>query len=401
MCLGFNPTSAFSTSASLSALIHKDISCEGAWTGVFRSYTTSRVHVLTCIPVSGTSVVVFPIMHQHAEAIVPLPHEVSCFSRTIEGLTNPGKYVSVPGSGGAQEIPRSAAMRSASFASTTAPPPALDYRSIATRIVCNKFDSGATMLIELSTINLLGSSRDDVALCVLNAVKAGLDENQIAHERVMGAEGHDIVTGEMAFVSMLIEALVPGLDIIIGIMPEDDNDKKKTEATFSFLFDFDIMPLSIPLLGLMHNNPQAEKQHESYYLMTNLPDMKFVLSSDGLVAEVPLVPQSYKEFTIDAPAPASRSSLFSRTNSAAMMNQSQVSLAYKNAQQEFQSSLLADLDQQLAKVFKDVYTTSGFGIVDLVGMVIPSHTVSAEAKYIEAVFNSVSEMRKRKIAAAK
>lgn len=385
MCLGFNPSlsTADMTAAALSALMHENVSCDGSWTGVFRSYISSRVYVLTCIPVTGTSVVVFPILHQHADAISPLTHEVSCFARTIEGVMNPSKYLTRP----SEEVP---AVRSAGFQAPAMPPPTLDYRTIATRIVCNKFDSGATMLIDISTIDLLGSSRENLALCILNAIKDALDKHDIAHERVFGASdaSNDIITSEMTFASMIIEAIFPGLDIIIGIMPEEDKNK----ASFSFLFDFPTLPSCIPLLGLVHNNHHHEDQQmkESYYLMSNASDIKFVLKSDGVVPDLPIVPQSYKEFAFD--------SAVTRPTVNGGAGNSLYKPNYLEMQYDFQESMLSDLQKELTITLQTegVFTYT-FGIMDLAGMVIPSGAVSAQVKYNESVFNSVNEMRKRKL----
>ena len=270
MCLSLDlPSNAYVTdTVLLPPLAHDAVSCAGS-THVYATLEDGRVAIYSSHQVLGANLIGFPTLPGHSPALVPCC-ATECIGPYGSVIVAPERFA--PALEEEPPVYRSLGGDTAAFH-------CIAERVATMSVLVRKCeDGGASLVLSLSSLTSGGLSMEEraklarpVAMRTLVAVEAA----DIDPARVFGDafdRGDDSTW--FPFVAVLLEALVPGMDVVLGIMPVG----KKT-GTFSFLsvFNDDGRALELPLLGVTH----GETTHSGRLLVD---EACFVLCNDPTVA---------------------------------------------------------------------------------------------------------------------
>ena len=228
---------------------HKDVSCAGTYLVASKvGGSAGGVLWFQSIPVTGACCVVFPINPRDSAKLTPCA-TTECIAAQCDGTINPHKYT--------KYIERENTPQYRSFGV---------YRSLgddqptqlenAPLKVFENPDGGAVALIPAAKYipgNLTPEQRAELGPQLLACIRNGLAKANIEPTRVFGAAyNEDDESSSWGFLGFLFDAVTPGCDIVIGIVPPG-----QTSGRFTFAF-YDEELGAIPALGLIHGEQAAD-----------------------------------------------------------------------------------------------------------------------------------------------
>ena len=274
MCLSFpqdDKTPVFEGHRRVHA---SSVTCNG-------TYLHAHIHgdgsksVIHTIPVKGTKSVIFPVDEEFVPFMKPC-NNCSCLATEINAIMNPGKHV-----------PYSESLYSM-YRSIDNPVEVESYQIDPLVIIVNP-DGGITAVIPIGKItkrNMTQKERARLGPNMLKCIEQGLKKIDKTIKDLF-VTGHEMPDFEL--LGFLFDAVTPGCDIIIGIMPPG-----KTEGTFTIYFKIPEEINKIPFLGLTHGDMTAQQKIDNTcYVTTNTPDLEFTF-----VADEPYEDESKKEKNI-------------------------------------------------------------------------------------------------------
>ena len=227
---------------------HEGVSCAGTYLVAYKVGGPAGVLWFQSIPVTGACCVVFPINPRDSAKLTPCA-TTECIAAQCDGTINPHKYT--------KYIERENTPQYRSFGV---------YRSLgddqptqlenAPLKVFENPDGGAVALIPAAKYipgNLTPEQRAELGPQLLACIRNGLEGANIEPTRVFGEAYNEAdESTSWSFLAFLFDAVTPGCDIVIGIVPPG-----QTSGRFTFAF-YDEELDAIPILGLIHGEQAAE-----------------------------------------------------------------------------------------------------------------------------------------------
>jgi hypothetical protein len=410
MCLSYPPTdyqaiaNAEQTTGALNTARKKiashatDISCDNTLLFIGRT-ETGGVAVIQSIPVVGTRVVVFPINSEHRSNLMPC-ETLACQASKMHGITNPWFYVDY-----IEEFRYNGPMyRSLGDPKQSPSKPSVCIKALG---VFRNPDGGAVAMIPVAEHvkrDITAEQRAALGEPMLNCVIDGLVAAEIDPCRVFGDEyDPDDRMTTWSFLSFLFDAVSPGCDIVIGIMPPGANEGR---FTFCYYDEDDLG--TVPILGLVHGDLRPmQRVQDTIYIATNDPSIEITLSKDlpysgenesRLGTDVTIIPQPPELYIKDhyvetdpanRPIPVDEEPVYYGTRGM----HTHGNHVWANAQKDFQTTLVASVNGVIDEfVFKTVgkhlNTTDLFCASNIQGMRIPRNAVEATLTINARVANS-------------
>tara|TARA_B110000046_G_scaffold19099_2_gene18204 strand:+ start:46 stop:1380 length:1335 start_codon:yes stop_codon:yes gene_type:complete len=381
----------------------KNISCDNTLIFIGRT-ETGGVAVIQSIPVVGTRVVVFPIHSEHSGNLMPCD-TLECQASKMHGITHPWFYVDY-----IEEFRYNGPM----YQSLASSDPKLYHSKPSVCIkaleVFHNPDGGAVAMIPVADYvkrDITAEQRAALGLPMLNCVIGGLVAAEIDPCRVFGDEYNpDDRMTTWPFLSFLFDAVSPGCDIVIGIMPPGAN-----EGRFTFCY-YDEVDLGIvPILGLVKGDIRPmQRVQDTIYIATNDPSIEITLSKDlpysgenetRLGTDVTITPQPPELYIKDhyvEKDPANRPTADEEPDEEPVYRgtrgmHTHGNHVWANAQKDFQTTLVASVNGVIDEfVFKTIgehlNTTDLVCASNIEGMIIPRNAVEATLTINARVANS-------------
>ena len=405
MCLSYPPTDyqgianaeqtegALDTARKKLASHGKNISCDNTFLFIGRA-EKGGVAVIQYIPVVGTRVVVFPINPEHRSNLRPC-ETLECQASNVHGITHPWLYVDY-----IEEVHYNGPM----YRSLGAPEQSPSNPSVCIKAleVFHNPDGGAVAMIPVADHvkrDITAEQRAALGVSMLNCVIDGLVAAEIDPCRVFGDEyDPDDQMTTWPFLSFLFDAVTPGCDIVIGIMPPGANEGR---FTFCYYDEDDLG--TVPILGLVHGDLRPmQRVEDTIYVATNDPSIEITLSKDlpyggeneaRLGNDVTIIPQPPEMYIKDHYVEILLNIDEERVYRGTRGMHTHGNHVWANAQKDFQTPLVASVNGVIDEfVFKTVgehlNATDLFCTSNIKGMSIPRNAVEATLTINARVANS-------------
>ncbi len=222
---------------------HEGVSCAGTYLVAYKvGGSAGGVLWFQSIPVTGACCVVFPINPRDSAKLTPCA-TTPCIAAQCDGTINPGQYTPYI------EPDNAPVYRSLGDDTPT------QLENAPLKFFENP-DGGAVALIPAGKYipgNLTPEQRAELGPQLLACIRNGLEGANIEPTRVFGeAYNEDDESSSWGFLGFLFDAVTPGCDIVIGIVPPG-----QTSGRFTFAF-YDEELDAIPVLGLIHGEQAAD-----------------------------------------------------------------------------------------------------------------------------------------------
>lgn len=423
MCLSWPPidydaianaqqtTSALDTAHKKLASHGKNISCDNTLVYIART-KKGGVAVIQSIPVRGTPTVVFPINPDHKSNLIPC-NTFECQASNIHAIMNPWFFV---------EYIEAVLFNGPVYrgASTKPSHPRVNIKPLE---IFHNPDGGTVAIIPVAEHikrNITVEDRGRLGAPMLICVTDGLAAYGIDPCRIFGDEyDADDQTTMFDFLSFLFDAVSPGCDIVIGIMPPG---KKEGRFTFCYYNAYDIG--SVPILGLVHGDLRPmQRVEDTIFIATNDPSIEVMLSKDlpyngenenDLGRNVTIIPQPphmyikdhYAEQDDRAPYVELDDGPFDEeynepSYSGTRGENTHGNHIWANAQKDFQTPLIASVngiinDFIFETTGEHMNTTDIFCVTNINGMQIPRNTVEATLQINAHIANTPAAMERNR-----
>ena len=221
---------------------HEGVSCAGTYLVAYKVGGPAGVLWFQSIPVTGACCVVFPINPRDSAKLTPCA-TTPCIAAQCDGTINPGQYTPYI------EPDNAPVYRSLGDDTPT------QLENAPLKFFENP-DGGAVALIPAGKYipgNLTPEQRAELGPQLLACIRNGLEAANIEPTRVFGEAYNEAdESTSWGFLGFLFDAVTPGCDIVIGIMPPG-----QTSGRFTFAF-YDEELGAIPALGLIHGEQAAD-----------------------------------------------------------------------------------------------------------------------------------------------
>jgi hypothetical protein len=262
MCLSF-PEKDDTVEQGLRNFVHNDkITCENICVDV-HILPDGRKIVTYLIPVKGARSVFYPVPYIFTKYIKRC-RSGFCLMKYIMAITKP--YQIVPYSEQLSSFYRS-------FLDECESEPV----EIDPLIILVNPDGGIIAIVPIAKYinerHISQEQRIRLGPEMLKCIKKGLEKiGKTIKDLFITDDG----MSDLELLSFLFDAVTPGCDIIICIMPPD-----KTEGTFTIYFSIPAEIDKIPFLGLTHGDMTSQQEVLfTYYVFTNIPNLKFIFPAD-------------------------------------------------------------------------------------------------------------------------